>query len=153
MTVTFDQKYYQDMFGTIHRHSFYEEIADWLEKKYGKCKVLDIGTGCGYLVKILRERGFDACGIDVSDYAIENTCAKGYVLKASVEDLPFEDNSFDLVHAISAWEYVPDVEKAWSECKRVGRKQDHNINYLGSGKGEKDFLNAWTEEKWKEIMK
>ncbi|KKW43823.1 MAG: putative methyltransferase [Parcubacteria group bacterium GW2011_GWB1_57_6] len=149
----FDRKYYEDLWGTIHRHAFYEAVADWLEKKYGVCKILDIGTGCGYLVKLLRERGFDAWGIEVSDYALEHTCAKGYVLKASVETLPFADGSFDLVHAISAWEYVLDVKKAWSECKRVGKKQHHSINYRGSVKGERDFLNNWTEEEWNKIMR
>ncbi len=126
----FDKIYYDQIWGTIHRHDYCESLANQLISKYGKCRILDIGTGCGELVRILREKGCDAWGIDVSDYAIDNSCCKEYVRKGDIRDIPFGDNRFDLIHSQGVWGYFPeaDVDKAWSECRRAGKHQEHNID-------------------------
>ena len=68
-------------------------------------RVLDIGCAKGYLVKDLRKAlpGLEVIGIDISDYALENADpeAKPYLLKASCDDLPFDDNYFSAAFAIN----------------------------------------------------
>lgn len=127
----FNEGYYEAIWGTVHRHDYCDSLADQLIARYGKGRYLDIGTGCGYLVKVLRDKGCDAWGLEISDYALANCCAQGYVLKGSVTDIPFKDNSFDVVHSQGLWGYFPEDEilKAWSECLRVGARQHHNIDY------------------------
>ena len=116
--------------------------------------MLDIGTGCGYLVKCLRDRGIEAYGIEISDYAIENSCAKGYVVKCSVEDIPFKDNMFGLVHSIGLWEYVDNVELAVKEVYRVGKEQKHIIDTLEcSIYPEFQIENPKPRKWWDEILK
>lgn len=124
----FDKKYYDDIWGTIHRHDYCESLAERLIKQYGKVRFLDIGTGCGYLVKCLRDKGCDAWGLEISDYAIENS--HGFVRQGDVRDIPFKDNRFDVVHSQGLWGYFPeeDISKAWNECLRVGKLQHHNYD-------------------------
>lgn len=124
----FDQSYFNSTWGTLHRHDYIESWAQQL-KQYPR--VLDCGTGCGFMVKRLRELGVDAWGVDTSEYAIANSCAPGYVLNASVTDLPFSDDRFDVVFSNGLWEYLSEDEitKGKNEIWRVGNKQIHNIDH------------------------
>jgi ubiquinone/menaquinone biosynthesis C-methylase UbiE len=124
----FNKKYYHDIWGTVHRHDYTESLANRLIQQYGKVRILDCGTGCGHLVKLLREKGADAWGFDVSDYALENSCAKGYIVKAHASKLPFADNSFDVVHSNGLFGYDDNVDEIVKELYRVGKIQDHNID-------------------------
>lgn len=128
--MVFDEKYYKEIWENqgIHRHDYCENLASSLIQKYGKVRFLDIGTGCGFLVKTLRDKGCFAYGIDISEYAVSNS--HGNVVLGDVRNLPFKDNLFDVVHSQGLWGYFPeeDIEKAWNECKRVGKLQEHNID-------------------------
>lgn len=150
----FDKQYYENLWGTVHRHDYCESLANDLIQRYGKCRILDIGTGCGYLVKVLREKGCTAIGIDVSFYALSNChsyeglCA----VYGDIRSIPFPTNAFDVVHSQGVWEYIPKnaIQRAWLECKRVGKIQHHTIDYKGSVLGEEDFVTSETEQWWKD---
>jgi len=129
MSERFDKKYFDDIWGTVHRHDYTESLANRLIQQYGKVRILDCGTGCGHLVKLLREKGSDAWGFDVSDYALENSCASGYVVKAHASKLPFPDKYFDVVCSNGLFGYDENVEEIWAELNRVGKKQHHNVDY------------------------
>ncbi len=89
-------------------------------------KILDIGCGKGYLLyeisKLLPNA--EICGLDISDYAIANSKKeiKKYLLKGNANNLPFEDNYFDLVISINTLHCLHsfDLEKALTEMERVG---------------------------------
>ncbi len=155
--VVFTREYYDEVWGDcggVHRHDYCEYWANRLITESGAgSSVLDIGTGCGYLVKRLREKGCDAWGVDSSDYAIANTCAQGYVLNASVTDLPFKDERFDVVSSNGLWEYVSeaDVPKGRDEIWRVGSKQLHQIDHSGTDFRE-DFVTWKSIEWWNEQL-
>jgi len=146
----FDKKYYDDIWETVHRHDYCESLASNLLQKYPEMKsFLDIGTGCGYLVKVLRDKGIDAWGLEVSEYAVENS--HGNVRLGDVRDIPF-GKQFDVVYSQGLWEYIPeeDIEKAWSECKRVGKIQEHNIDTTNdTSEWSKDFVTHKSSEWWK----
>jgi hypothetical protein len=52
------------------------------------------------------------------------------------------------------WGYFPeeDIEKAWTECKRVGRIQHHNIDY-NDGIQEHQYLIIKSKEWWDERLR
>lgn len=130
----FSKQYYDDIWGEqgVHRHDYVDNWISRFKSEFKDVKsILDIGTGCGFMVKRLREEGYDAWGLEISDYALENSCDPEHVLKGSVTSLPFKDNQFDLVFSQGLWSYIKekDVKKGAKEIHRVGRQQLHNIDH------------------------
>lgn len=153
--ITFDKSYYDNIWSEgVHRHDYADSLSDQLIAKYGKVRFLDIGTGCGYLVKLLNNKGAQAMGIEISDYAVDNS--HGNIVKGTVTDIPFKDNSFDVVYSQGLWEYVKeeDIPKAWHECNRVGKIQEHNIDTITDiSNWSKDFKTHKSKEWWDEKLK
>lgn len=148
MSTQFDKDYYDRIWGNIHRHDYCEGLVDRIIQKYHPKSLLDIGAGCGWLVKVLRDKGVDAWGLEISEYAVANS--HGFIRQGDIRDIPF-GRQFDIVHSQGVWEYIPeeDIQRAWSECKRVGKAQEHTIDYKGSGIDEENFATAQTEQWWK----
>lgn len=98
----------------------------YIMSKNPQGKVLDIGCAMGYIVKRLREKGVDAWGVDISQYAIDHAPdeVKHYLKLASADKLPFGDKEFDLVFSSSVFEHMPPelVMKAISEAVRVAKR-------------------------------
>ncbi len=146
----FTKEYYDNIWGDVHRHDYTQTLADQLIAKYHPKSVLDIGTGCGELVRVLREKGVDAWGLEVSEYAVANSCAPEFMRLGDVQDIPY-GRKFDLVHSQGLWEYIPDedVQQAISECRRVGKEQEHNYDTVGcDDPPEHQKLPLHTQEWW-----
>ena len=81
---------------------------------------LDIGCGDGKITKILsKARQIDVWGLDGSWEALKR--CEFNVINGRVSQLPFQDDSFDLVMSTDVFEHLPDdVEQAaWQEAFRV----------------------------------
>jgi len=145
----FDKEYFDDIWGTVHRHDYCESLADRLIKKYSPKSVLDIGTGCGELVRALREKGVDAWGLEISEYAVENS--HGNVKQGSVTEIPYQQK-FDLVFSQGLWCHVAeeDIQKAWAECLRVGKYQEHYIDF--ENPGVPNFITERPEWWWRDKL-
>jgi SAM-dependent methyltransferase len=101
------------------------DIAGWLLwRNVRATRALDVGCATGYLVEVLRERGIDAEGCDLSPYAIDHAApgAVGHVRVANLfAGLPWADGAFDLVTALEILEHLPPdrVPDALAELARV----------------------------------
>ncbi len=90
-------------------------------------KVLDIGSGPGFLAAALAEAtgsSGDVVGVDISQQMVDRAASKSQCswLSYRVADaaaLPFEDSSFDVVVSTQVAEYVPDIDAFCSEVFRV----------------------------------
>jgi len=84
-------------------------------------RLLEVGCGTGELAERIRdELGTDVCAIDVSPRMVELTIARGVEARvADVQELPFEDGSFDCVVAAWVLYHVPDVHRGLEEIQRV----------------------------------
>lgn len=144
----FGQEYYEEIWGSVHRHDYCPYWRDRLIHEFGKCRILDIGCGCGHLVKLLRESGCDAWGVEISDYAIQNSCVPCYVVKGNATDLPFKNERFDLVFSQGLMEYIAeeDVPKVRDEFWRVGAAQHHEIDH-DKCDYRPDFV-TWKSQEW-----
>ena len=85
--------------------------------------VIDIGCGSGYGTYKLKELGYQVSGIDLSEEMIElaskqlNDDVPLYV--GSVDNLPFEDESFDHAMLINVIEWTENPIDALIEIKRI----------------------------------
>ncbi len=94
-------------------------------------KILDIGCGKGYLLydflKILPKA--EIHGLDISRYAIENAKEeiKDHIVCGNADNLPWEDNYFDLVISINTLHCLHNFELDLSlrEIERVGKKNKY----------------------------
>lgn len=76
-------------------------------------RILDYGCAKGYLVSAFKLLGFDAYGIDISSYAIENTheLAKGCCKKASPKTYKECDlGKFSHIISKDVFEHIPENE-------------------------------------------
>jgi SAM-dependent methyltransferase len=89
--------------------------------------VLDVGCGIGQGVAIMRNKGIEAYGIDISE-KIKPFWKEGKIDKfcqvSCADKIPFPDDSFDLVVCTEVMEHIPEegVKKVLKEIKRVGKK-------------------------------
>ena len=93
-----------------------------------KSTVLDVGCAKGFMLHDFKEiiPGITVTGVDVSEYAIDNAkeSVRDVVSVADVRDLPFEDDSFDLVIAINTVHNLEgkDLERSLNEISRVSKR-------------------------------
>jgi SAM-dependent methyltransferase len=89
-------------------------------------RVLDAGCGEGETIARLGELlGDRISAVDISPYSVDRTSARlpGVdVALASVENLPFADDSFDLVLCLEVIEHLEHPERAVRELARVGSR-------------------------------
>lgn len=88
--------------------------------------VLDVGTGSGLFAEAFAKRSIKIAGVDVNPDMID--AAKKHLSDAefklsAAKNLPFDDNSFDLVFMGVLLHEVDDYTKALEEAKRVSAKQ------------------------------
>lgn len=97
-----------------HWLTFFGGVAERIVTTLRPTTVLDAGCAIGMLVEALRERGVDASGVDLSDWAIAHAheSVTDHVRVGSLTE-PI-DGRFDLVTCIEVLEHLPasEVDKA-----------------------------------------
>jgi ubiquinone/menaquinone biosynthesis C-methylase UbiE len=92
--------------------------------------VLDIGCGTGHLAGELMQRGYAACGVDLSEamvaYAREHYDPDRFRV-GDIEQIPFPDNTFDAVMCLGVMEYLEKDEHALREMWRVLKPGGHAV--------------------------
>src|SRR5215216_2496292 len=85
-------------------------------------RILDVGCGTGANLKMLAHYG-KAEGIDISQQAIDFCGERGLqsVKLGAAEDLPYENDSFELVTALDVIEHLDDDVAGLREMRRVLR--------------------------------
>jgi SAM-dependent methyltransferase len=84
--------------------------------------LLEVGCGDGRIVNRLKGKYEEICGLDISNKALD------YVetpkVQGTLENLPFADNSFDIVICCEVLEHLPYsvYKKAVKEMERVSKK-------------------------------
>ena len=139
-----EKEEYKLMYGIEERHWWYKgmrRIICDLIKKYVYCGkklvILDAGCGTGINMEWLAKYG-EVYGVDISEDALK-FCKKRKlerVEKTSIEQLPFKDDTFDLVLSLDVIYHldVKDDIAALKEMKRVLRNEGVMILKVPAGK-------------------
>jgi SAM-dependent methyltransferase len=88
-------------------------------------RLLDVGCGTGELCQLAAGRGAVVSGIDAAEgmIAIARERLPGADLRVGpMEQLPWDDDSFDLVTAFNALQFAADFAVALAETARVARR-------------------------------
>lgn len=131
----------------------YKYAVNYLERLIGKgklkeLKILEIGSGNGFSLCYALKSGLQIVGIEPGDRhgfkdrylraisllrinGIENP--EDFLFDASVENLPFNDSSFDVVFSVAVLEHVQNLDLAMKESLRVLKPRGvlwaNTINY------------------------
>lgn len=111
--------------------------------------LLDVGCAKGFMLHDLAELipGITLKGVDISKYAIENAIPdmKSHVQVANATNLPFKDDSFDVVISINTIHNLEREEcgKALQEIERVSRGKSFITVDAYRNEEEKERMYAW----------
>ncbi|MFW6148054.1 MAG: class I SAM-dependent methyltransferase [Thermodesulfobacteriota bacterium] len=101
-----------------------ELIMQLLEPKRGE-RVLDVGCGTGNHLLLFYRLGLDVTGLDASSYMLDIAQSRlghrASLKGGRAEELPFEDNEFDITTLIFTLEFLDDPLAALREAGRVTR--------------------------------
>jgi SAM-dependent methyltransferase len=90
-------------------------------------RILDIGCGTGEHLLLFSKLGLDVTGVDPSKYMLakakERLGSRCTLSASPAEDLPFDDNEFELSVFINTLEFVNDPLQALMEAGRVTRRK------------------------------
>ena len=99
-----------------------EEVYSLSDISRGK-KVADIGCGYGKKRKIVESAGGEWVGVEPFD-------GGAHTVVGDAENLPFENESFDVVLMDAVLEHIPNVSNAFSEVSRILRKDGLFVGYV-----------------------
>ena len=101
-----------------------DRVVDLCLEGIAPASVLDVGTGSGLFAEAFALRGLEVTGLDPNPDMLET--ARGFVpggtfVEGTAEDIPFPDDSFDLVYLGHVLHETDDTLLALQEARRVAR--------------------------------
>jgi ubiquinone/menaquinone biosynthesis C-methylase UbiE len=116
---------YDGLLGFVSRRRFALVRALLPRRRVGK--LLEVGYGSGVFLPELAKHAAELHGADIHDRPADVTAvlAKAGIavqlVTAPAEALPYADETFDIVVAVSTFEFVTDARRAIRELARVSR--------------------------------
>lgn len=116
-------------FFSRNRTSLWPPTASFLDSA-SPCSLLDIGCGTGRVMIYALQKGCSITGLDISNAQIEmadtNIRASGYskgfeLQRGDMEDLPFEDSTFDNSVMIASLHHLPTRDSRIQSLKEASR--------------------------------
>lgn len=109
----------------------YNELLNKFEPYRKNNRILDIGAGCGFFLKIAHQRGWEIYGTEIDESAVEK-CEETQ-LKMSfgeIQDIRFPEDFFDVIVHIEVIEHVNNPNQYIQEISKILRPG--GITYLST---------------------
>ena len=138
--------------GFSYNPRFWSPVIPTLKEYFSlssESSLLDVGCAKGFMLHDIVEGipKITVKGIDVSEYAITNSMEdiKPHIQVADARELPFEDNSFDVVISINTIHNLEknELAKALQEIERVSRGKSFITVDAYNSDEEKERMYAW----------
>ena len=138
--------------GFSYNPKFWSPVVPTLKKYFSlssNTSLLDVGCAKGFMLNDIAKaiEGISLKGIDISEYAIANSIEgmRQNLVVANAKDLPFDNNSFDVVISINT---VHNLEKdelaqALQEIERVSKDKSFITVDAYNSEDEKERMYAW----------
>lgn len=153
----FDAYYYAHSCGRPYARDaewlrFFATIADHIKADISPARVLDAGCAMGLLVEALVERGMDAHGIDISDYAIgQAPAAIADRVRVGSLTTPL-DGRYDLIVCIEVLEHMPADEARVALANLCAHSDDIIFSSSPTDFAETTHVNVQPPEAWAEAF-
>ena len=98
----------------------YEHALQFLKIKPAET-LLDVGCGSGFFSDLAFKKGAAVTGLDASEQFIEHAKKRNPAINfivGEMEELPFADNTFNIVCGFNSFQYAASIKNAFSEAKR-----------------------------------
>ena len=124
---------------------FYATLA----RRYGKhgTRFLEVGSGMGHLTGQLEDT-FETFGCDLNHWAVKQSKSvvnTSFLQTASAQELPYKDESFNVVTIKHIVEHLPDPQKAIQE---IGRVTEKGGTLILATPNLDSLLKPWKGDKW-----
>ncbi len=153
--MSFDETYFSSH--TYANVSFAKYSMYWwsnrfyamLARRYGKrgARLLEVGSGMGHLVGQLEDT-FETYGVDINHWAVKKSkevVNTSQLHTASAQELPFTNDSFNVVIIKHIVEHLPDPQKAIQE---IGRVTEPGGTLILATPNLDSLLKPWKGDKW-----
>jgi 2-polyprenyl-3-methyl-5-hydroxy-6-metoxy-1,4-benzoquinol methylase len=153
--MSFDENYFSShTYANVSfaRYSMYwwsNRFYAMLARKYGRrgARLLEVGSGLGHLVGQLEDT-FETYGIDINHWAVKKSREVVHTSRlhtASAQELPFKNDSFNVVIIKHIVEHLPDPRQAINE---IGRVTETGGTLILATPNLDSLLKPWKGEKW-----
>ncbi len=106
----------------------YLNVAQAIAEVFQPARALELGCGNGITIQHLRKLGINCDGVEISKYILKHAVTDN-LYHASLHNLPFDDNTFDLVFSLRVLEHIPNeiFNKSLYEISRVTKSIQFHI--------------------------
>jgi len=97
-----------------------------LEQQSGRPgRLLDVGASSGAFLALAQARGWDIAGVELGDEGVRQARMQHGIelFHGPLEQAPFADESFDVVHASHVLEHLPDPAGFLGSCRKLLKTQ------------------------------
>lgn len=170
---SFYDSYWRKNKKSVNTWEYGINIVDNLIDNFNFNSVLDAGCGSGEVVRYFTSKGYNAKGIELSQYVLnefaDDLLKKNIVTQGSLLELPYDDNAFDVVFSSEVLEHIheEDIPKVVSELVRVSKTMlfltislrpssnfnKYHINLKSRNWWENQFINLGVNKDYKMLEK
>jgi ubiquinone/menaquinone biosynthesis C-methylase UbiE len=120
-------------------------ISKSIDLSQANITVMDVGAEAGRFSLLAANNKATVVSIDVNSYALKRLKLKNReinIIQADARQLPLRDDVFDVVFLIEVLDYISELDKALSECKRTLKNNAASVLSFGNKSSLKAKLKA-----------